>query len=146
MAPRKLPHLLAKVCLSFSFMKYINQFVIKSATFVILRITTCYNTKEQRLEVEGNLKKWKKQRKKWRHETVVFSLENKTKENKTKTLFFPSLLAFLKTYFKTRFGKIYTCLNLGSVLLYSAFLYHTLLIHISFRRKCMWQADARLTL
>lgn len=39
----------------------------------------CYNTKEQRLEVEGNFKKWKKQRKKLQ-KTVVFSLEKKTKQ------------------------------------------------------------------
>lgn len=54
----------SKVCLSFSFIKCIKQFGIESTTFVILRITTCYKTKEQRLGVEGNLKKGKKQRKK----------------------------------------------------------------------------------
>lgn len=37
-------------------------------------------------------------------------------------------------------------LNLGSVLLYSAFIYHTVVIDISFCRKCMWQADECLIL
>lgn len=66
----------------------------------------CYNTKEQRLEVEGNFKKWKKQRKKLRRETVVFSLEKKNKKQNKNTIF-PLSLSLLKNILENAtFGKI----------------------------------------
>lgn len=76
----------SKVCLSFSFIKCIKQFGIESTTFVILRITTCYKTKEQRLGVEGNLEKGKKQRKNEdvKQLCLVWKKKNKLKKQPTK--------------------------------------------------------------
>lgn len=76
------------------------------------------------------------------------SKKTKTKKaNQNKNTIFLLTPCLFKNILENRtFGKIYTCLNLGSVLLYSAFLYHTLFIDISFCSKPMWQADAFLTL